>query len=370
MKLLTSIKEYLDTLYTNTDDQRIIDSINIRNIRNVYVFSLVAGVLDVVTLVLFVLMNRDNPRFLPTVINVGCCVAACVIALWLSGGMLRKARKTRTISSRNANILVSLFYMAMSAWGIGVDLEHYALGEQMLTFYIVQFCFVCFVVMRPRMGSLLIALSFSAMFVGAYVIDKASHMQPQNYVIFSVIAILGNAIQYISLQESEQSKLDILELNHILKLEASVDDLTKLKNRKALSRDFERHVGNHVYIVMADVDHFKNYNDTYGHLIGDMVLKKVASATMEAFAGGDAYRYGGDEFLILLADCTDELFIEKIDQWKAAIRAIQIPNVNFHITCSFGYDRRMLTSPEDLRIGIKAADDRLYEAKKQKAQTT
>lgn len=365
---ITAIRRYLKKLFFRTSDRRIIDSINIRNLRNMFVFSLAACIMDAFTLALFTAANWDKPGFRQTFINVGCCVIACFIVILLSKAMIRKYNKEGTVSNVKANILVTFFYTVMSAWGIMVDLGHYGAGEQMLTFYIVQFCFVCFVVMLPKIGSLLIALSFSALYIGTYLIDGAVNMQPQNFIIFAIIAILGNVLQHMMLQESEKSKIDILNLNQILWQEASVDDLTKLKNRKALRSDFDKHIGKHVYTIIADIDHFKSYNDTYGHLAGDMVLRKAAAATMEAFHDGDAYRYGGDEFLIILADCTDEDFIESIGKWKEALHSIQIPDVAHSVTCSFGYARRLLKNSDDLRDAIKAADDRLYEAKRKKLQ--
>ena len=207
-------------------------------------------------------------------------------------------------------------------------------------------------------------LSFSALYLCTYFVDGAVNMQPQNYICFAIIATFGNLIQHMTLQDSEKYKADILELNLILQQEATVDDLTQLKNRKALRSDFDKHIGRINHVVMADIDRFKSYNDTYGHVVGDKVLRMVAAATMKAFSGGETYRYGGDEFLIVLADCTDEEFSGRIAKWKEELQAIQIPQVTPSITCSYGYERCWLNSTEDLRIAIKRADEKLYLAKK------
>lgn len=351
-------------IFRNMSDRRIMDSINIRNIRNVHIFSVIACIVDAVSLLLFVVMNRDSPDFWLTFFNVGCYVAACAVVAVLSKMFIRKYDEDGTISNIKSNILVTFFYILLSVWGILVDVEHYRAGEQMLTFYIVQFCFICFVMMKPKIGSFLIALSFFSLYLSIYFVDGAAGMQPQNYILFTMVAVLGNAIQHMLLLESEKYKIDIIELNQILQQEASFDDLTKLKNRNALHRDFEKHMGKFVYIIMTDIDYFKNYNDTYGHVVGDKVLQMVASATMETFRDGEAYRYGGDEFLIILADCTKEELEEKIEKWKEAIQSIHIPNVTRFITCSYGYEHRLVKNMNDLRNSIKTADDRLYEAKK------
>lgn len=366
-KYLNSLINYIGRLFVSPSDRRIIDSINVRNIRSVYTFSVLTGIFDAVSLVLFSVTNRNNPGFLRTFFNVGFCVVTCVAIAVLSKVIIRKHEKCGTISNIKANALVTIFYMLLSAWGILVDVEHYEAGEQMLTFYIVQFCFVCFVDMLPKIGSIIIALSFSALYLTLYSVDGAANVQSQNYVLFALIAVFGNAMQYMILRESEKHKLDILELNLILQQEASVDDLTKLKNRNALRKDFDRNFGKSVYVIMADIDHFKSYNDTYGHVAGDTVLMEVATATKEAFQGGDAYRYGGDEFLVVIADCSEKEFEERIEKWKDLTQSILIPNITHAITCSFGYSRCVLNNSDDLRNAIKAADANLYDVKKQKA---
>lgn len=366
-KIEIACRKYLIKVFRDTPDQKITDSINIRNIRSVYVFSVIACIFDTVTLALFAATRRGEPRFWQIFFNVSCCVLACALIIVLSRGVIRRYERDGTISNIRTNTLVTLFYIVLSAWGIVVDVEHYAAGEQMLTFYIVQFCFVCFVVMPPKSGSVIIALSFSTLYLHTYFLDGAAEMQPQNYVIFSVIAIFGNAIQYMMLLESEKQKSEIMELNQILQQQALVDDLTELKNRNALRGDFERYIGKYAYVIMADVDHFKLFNDTYGHPVGDSVLRLIAAATMEVFRGEGTYRYGGDEFLILLSDHTDEEFTRKLNQWKGEIQSIRIPDVTQPISCSCGYERCLLKSADDLRNAIKTADDRLYEAKKKES---
>ncbi|MCI2056128.1 MAG: GGDEF domain-containing protein [Oscillibacter sp.] len=355
--------EYVGRLLKNTSDRRIADAINMRNIRNVYVFSALAGIFDAVSLILYSAKNFDNPIFWRTFFNVSCYVAIFVTFTVLSRAMMRKYEKDGKLSNIRVNLLLTIFYILLSAWGIGVDVMHYKAGEQMLTFYIVQFCFVCFVVMLPKLGGTLIALSFLILYLNVYSADGAARIQPQNYILFAVIAVLGNAIQYHMLQKAEQQKVNILELNQIFQQEASVDDLTKLKNRKALRCDFDKHMGKSVYVMMMDVDRFKSYNDTYGHVAGDKVLWTVASAAKEAFQDGDAYRYGGDEFLVILGDCAEEEFQEKIEKWEELTRSIQIPDTTRPVTCSYGYDHHMIRNTEDMRDAIRIADDRLYEMK-------
>jgi diguanylate cyclase (GGDEF)-like protein len=76
------------------------------------------------------------------------------------------------------------------------------------------------------------------------------------------------------------------------------DDLTGLPSRRALTERMMA-LGHHYAIAMADVDHFKSFNDTWGHELGDQVLKLIAGKLERVGGGGRAYRYGGEEFTIL-----------------------------------------------------------------------
>jgi diguanylate cyclase (GGDEF)-like protein len=78
------------------------------------------------------------------------------------------------------------------------------------------------------------------------------------------------------------------------------DELTDIASRRALMQ-YVQTLGRKYTLVMADIDHFKKFNDTYGHDVGDEVLKLVASKLNKVSGGGKAFRYGGEEFIILFA---------------------------------------------------------------------
>lgn len=111
------------------------------------------------------------------------------------------------------------------------------------------------------------------------------------------------------LQDS-QSQVESLQANlEEVSKQVSMDALTGIPNRKAfddtildLTRE-AKDTGKDLCLLMVDVDHFKNFNDTHGHLLGDQVLKIVASTMREAIKGKDfVARYGGEEFAILLPE--------------------------------------------------------------------
>jgi two-component system, cell cycle response regulator len=108
-------------------------------------------------------------------------------------------------------------------------------------------------------------------------------------------------------RELATKKTELESLNTELYRQARRDSLTQLRNRLALSEDMEEISANsnryhqNYCLVMCDIDYFKKYNDRYGHLAGDEVVRQVAGALKGNCRKGDKiYRYGGEEFLIIL----------------------------------------------------------------------
>lgn len=96
------------------------------------------------------------------------------------------------------------------------------------------------------------------------------------------------------------------------------DDLTGLPSRRALNEALAT-LGSHYTIAMADVDHFKKFNDKYGHDVGDQVLRMVASRLAAVQGGGKAYRYGGEEFTILYPGKSVEETIDHLEHLRKGI---------------------------------------------------
>jgi len=159
------------------------------------------------------------------------------------------------------------------------------------------------------------------------------------------------------------------------------DELTQLPSRRALKQKLES-LGKTYAIAMADVDHFKKLNDTYGHDVGDDVLKMLAVHLSEIEGGGKAYRYGGEEFAIVFPEKNAKsaaVYLEalrvKIDSTPFVIRHKKRPrkkpdksktvssekqlNVTISIGVADKQERHIL--PQDV---MKSADKALYKAKK------
>lgn len=167
---------------------------------------------------------------------------------------------------------------------------------------------------------------------------------------------------------------------HIAYLEKKVgiDELTGAPNRFAFNRallqalrvirgEVEEHRAGapltHLALIMLDLDHFKNINDTYGHPIGDLVLRRVAECLMKSVRGEDVVaRLGGEEFVVLLRGA-DEMVAERhAQELRTAFEAMTFPErEGMHITASFGVVcSRHSTDPARLE---ELVDQALYQAK-------
>lgn len=150
------------------------------------------------------------------------------------------------------------------------------------------------------------------------------------------------------------------------------DHLTGIPARQALGADLKK-LGSRYSIAMIDIDFFKKFNDTYGHDVGDQVLRMVASCLSSVGGGGKAYRYGGEEFTILFsgkpkAEAKEYLeeIRQKIEESNFRLRSKDRERAKrdtVKVTVSMGVAEkgRVDSSVEDV---IKKADDALYKAKK------
>ena len=163
-----------------------------------------------------------------------------------------------------------------------------------------------------------------------------------------------------------------IELRERLENMALRDGLTSLYNRRFLDEMLEhdlaklRRSGKRAAVMLIDVDHFKRFNDTYGHQAGDEALRKVGAALLAAVRASDVVcRYGGEEFLVFLPECEAAEAMSKAEALRAAVQAIPLRvggEAIPPISASFGV--AMFPTVSDNRVElIQLADRALYQAK-------
>lgn len=185
------------------------------------------------------------------------------------------------------------------------------------------------------------------------------------------MATSSGATERIKLPNIRTSIFKIRQLynqvsNHlrILQRRAYIDGLTGIQNRRSFDETIETllRCGEPFSLIIADIDFFKKVNDTYGHAVGDEVLRYLAQEMETSFCDSSiCFRYGGEEFVILLQQTTEEEAYEKAEAFRRKIDTTNSPSGE-PITISFG----ITSYHADDRVAseiVHRADEALYEAK-------
>jgi diguanylate cyclase (GGDEF)-like protein len=196
------------------------------------------------------------------------------------------------------------------------------------------------------------------------------HVSAESSAVFTSarLALIQQIGEYVAL------RLANLKLRDKLHDQSIRDPLTGLYNRRYLEATLEqelhrstrRHTG--LAVIMADLDKFKHFNDSFGHDAGDYILREVAALLRRSVRAGDIVcRYGGEEFLVLLPDSSPESAREKAEQMCNAIAQLKfehvgrsLGNITASLGISFTHDGALKSD-----VLLRQADDSLYEAKRQ-----
>ncbi|QDU08645.1 GGDEF domain-containing protein [Gimesia aquarii] len=172
----------------------------------------------------------------------------------------------------------------------------------------------------------------------------------------------------------EEQKVQLETENKQLQSKAVHDPLTKVYNRSFFNEAFEKEIYNcartatPIGIVFADIDHFKQLNDTYGHQFGDLVLQRVAKVADESTRRSDVFcRYGGEEFVVMVSNPTENGIRELAERIRTLIEneVIEFEGKQVPITASLG---AVVGIPTRNTAGlaerlIAEADEAMYESK-------
>lgn len=174
-------------------------------------------------------------------------------------------------------------------------------------------------------------------------------------------------------QHVRERTLELERANRKLEELSTTDGLTGLKNRRFFNEAFALECkrasrsGDSLSVILIDIDHFKNLNDSYGHLVGDECIKAVADAIARAaFRQTDTKcRYGGEEFVVLMPSTSMEGALRVAGNIQEAIRELLIPfqENKLSLTASLGVATVSSDREDALRDVLEQADQALYQAK-------
>jgi diguanylate cyclase (GGDEF)-like protein len=202
-----------------------------------------------------------------------------------------------------------------------------------------------------------------------YQIDE---LQTIRQVADQAAIALTNAQHYQSLWFKQEA---LRMQNTSLQQEVIRDELTQLLNRRSLERELAQLSARTVWtvqppfsLIVGDIDYFKLVNDTYGHPVGDEVLHAVADRLQKQLRRKThAYRYGGEEFVIILTETPLEKALDVAERLRQAVRSPAIPTTvgALEVTISFGVAQQNPLSDQNAWDILQRADRALYSAKRQ-----
>ena len=245
----------------------------------------------------------------------------------------------------------------------------------------------------PVLGRLLIAAAFVAAVWRAWPAPQSGTPRPLDVGMAALVVAFYIACDWFSTPRAFSGFIAtsgilllvaLMQESHRL---AFYDELTGLPGRRALEERLPG-LGPHCAMAMVDVDHFKKFNDTHGHDIGDQVLKLVAARLAQVTGGGTAYRYGGEEFAVLFPGRTLDEAMRALEELRASIESYRMkvrsddrpqdsqsgsqrrapatatlasPDKVLSVTVSIGAaERRDMQNPSEV---LRSADQALYRAK-------
>ncbi len=213
----------------------------------------------------------------------------------------------------------------------------------------------------PARGVLLgVAVTVAMMLAVALGVDAQAVIDKPPLLIMPLSLTIAVAILSTALMQSDV----------IHRSEAVIDPLTGMLNRNSLKdRTFElahqsERTGQPVGLIVGDLDHFKDVNDSYGHATGDAVLQDIAYVLRKQLRAFDlAYRIGGEEFLVLLPGANLEQSAAMAERLRRGVEADTVGG-GLRVTMSFGVSASHSDSAFDYETVCARADSALYEAKR------
>ena len=335
-----------------------------RDATKLLVFQLICLTLLIAIIVLTALISHGERQLLYILLLCGLSIVIFFALLFNLNGKL-------VVST-----WLTALWMVLGPW-ISIMLDPNVLaGDFLPLIYVALSIQLCSILLRLRMAIIITLVQLGA--VSAFILFTPAWKTinwPSLITIIVCISVVGVIYSYFNkrqMDEIEKQHNQLLLEEAKLRVLSVRDSLTGLYNRRYMEETFDREIQRAIRkqqplsVVMADIDGFKNINDTAGHVLGDKVLVKVSTFLMKSIRASDvACRFGGDEFCLILPDCTLEEGIKRANALRRAIEEFSAESKDgiAAFTLSFGVSA-MPNDGMSREALLGAADIALYTSKR------
>lgn len=354
------------------DNKNVLDECALINTRRIYLISIIAIPLHVISILLFAFTKFEDITWKQGII--GCHSVLLIFMI----GFLLTTRRLRKRTKPNTTMFVLPYMLVAVIMTLGTIIVVF---DQMVMTNIAAFVLVCIIVgiillIRP-MVSLIICATTYGMYYFLLTLTITDPLTLLSNRVNGVIAVgLGF---FLSCILWHYNYMNIIQMRRIeaqqkqLEQMAYFDPLTDLPNRRLLEKLIKREIasmrryGHETAIIILDIDNFKSINDTYGHPVGDNMLRQLADfLTANVREADTVARFGGEEFIILMPQTSAEegcIFADRLRKLIMEKRFI-VGAVTLQITASFGVaSMRDIVDCDTMDDYYFLADKALYLAK-------
>lgn len=276
-------------------------------------------------------------------------------------------------TTKTGNYVIGSLTMVLIMLGL---FTLYVVGGSVEGFAALWFClypFICFFILQMKPALLFSGLGLCVL--TAFLWTPLQQLLPpvytKNFMLRFPFLYIGNFVFALALNGFYvYTYTQLQQLTQKFENLSNQDGLTKLSNRTCLEnykKNLLKGKNAKLNALMLDVDYFKQYNDTYGHMAGDDVLKSIAEVIWKLSEREKilAVRYGGEEFLILLQETDQKKAGDFAEILLKEIHGLKIPHVtgDGYVSVSIGLSSQYVDSEEKFMTLLKQADQALYNAK-------
>ena len=294
-------------------------------------------------------------------------IAACFICLILLSIFYKKDKPFPYY------VFVAIFMFCTMLWGVGVSILASTENFSFLYFAICMVGCSAFICLEPWITGLSSILSSMIYITLYYTVDGVKRTDSGTLysciLLIMIIVLVAFYFNFFRRINAIKLELEVSKLNELLEKQAYIDDLTKVYNRRYLTENIDSELNygeKKTGLLMLDIDHFKDINDTYGHLVGDSCLRLLGNIILKSIKeeGDYCVRYGGEEFLIFFNQTTKDDLLDKAENLRKTIQnsIVQVKGGN-NLSYTISIGCAIAENNISYNKLIKQADEALYRAK-------